>query len=55
MLGRGWSAKAEYLFVDLQSASYFTPPPAAGLNRRSDVPVDGHLVRFGLNWHFGAR
>ncbi len=55
MLARGWSAKAEYLYVNLQRSSYFTPPPAAGINTRGDVPVDQHLVRFGLNYHFGAR
>ena len=54
MLGRGWSAKAEYLYVNLQSSSYFTPPPA-GFSARGDVPLDEHLFRFGLNWHFGAR
>jgi outer membrane immunogenic protein len=53
MLGRGWSAKAEYLYVNLQSSSYFSPPPGPGLNVRSDVPVDEHLFRFGLNYHFG--
>src|SRR5262249_50375675 len=51
MLGRGWSAKAEYLYASLQSSSYF-PAPRPGLNTRSDVPVDEHLVRFGLNYHF---
>jgi outer membrane immunogenic protein len=54
MFGRGWSAKAEYLYVDLQSSSYFTTPPP-GINVRGDVPLDEHLVRFGLNYHFDAR
>ena len=54
MLGRGWSAKAEYLYVDLQSSAYFSPSPAPNLNTRGDVPLDQHLFRFGLNWHFGA-
>src|SRR5262249_6389841 len=54
MLGRGWSAKAEYLYVNLQRAAYFTPSPAPTLNTRSDVPLDEHLFRFGLNWHFGV-
>jgi outer membrane immunogenic protein len=54
MLGRGWSAKAEYLFARLQGSSYFPSPPP-NIATRSDVPVDEHLVRFGVNYHFGAR
>ena len=52
MLGRGWSAKVEYLYVSLQSSSYFPAPPP-GINIRSDVPVDEHVFRFGVNYHFG--
>jgi outer membrane immunogenic protein len=51
MLGRGWSAKAEYLYVKLQSSTYFPSPPA-GFNVRSDVPFDEHIFRVGVNYHF---
>jgi outer membrane immunogenic protein len=54
MLARGWSAKAEYLYVTLQSSSYFPSPPPT-FNTRSDVPVDEHMFRFGLNYHFANR
>jgi outer membrane immunogenic protein len=52
LLAGNWSAKAEYLYVKLQSSSYFTSPPA-GFNIRGDVPVDEHVFRFGVNYHFG--
>lgn len=52
MLGHGWSAKAEYLYVKLQSSTYFqTPPPT--FNVRGDVPVDLHIFRVGVNYHLG--
>jgi outer membrane immunogenic protein len=49
------SAKLEYLYVQLQGSSYFDVIPA-GCNcvSRSDVSVNDHIVRAGLNWRFGA-
>jgi outer membrane immunogenic protein len=44
-----FSVKAEYLFVDLQNASYFNPPPAGFLNRAGGVPLSEHIFRIGLN------
>ena len=53
MVARSWSAKAEYLFVDLAKSTYFSNPPP-NFNIRADVPVEEHIFRFGLNYHFGA-
>jgi outer membrane immunogenic protein len=54
MLAPRWSVKAEYLYVDLQGAEYFNPPPGPSFNIRSNVPVDQHLFRLGIAYHFGA-
>jgi outer membrane immunogenic protein len=60
-LGGGWSAKAEYLFVDLGSVSNtFVSPlglallPATAQATNSSVRIQDHIVRFGLNYRFGA-
>jgi outer membrane immunogenic protein len=60
--GAGWeaalwdncTAKLEYLYVKFSSQQYFTPSPAIGTNTRSNVPLDDHIVRVGLNYRFGA-
>jgi outer membrane immunogenic protein len=59
MFAPGWSAKAEYLFVDLGTASYtsacvtavcgaFVPPPSY----QTDLRVRDNIFRAGLNYHF---
>ena len=57
-----WSLKAEYLYVDLGTFSYFSPlvaaaAPAAvgpGYGWRTSVTERDHIVRVGLNYKFGA-
>ena len=51
MLGNGWSAKADYLYVGLTDRGYFNPAPA-GVAIRSNVPVNDHILRVGLNYKF---
>jgi outer membrane immunogenic protein len=61
MLAPGWSAKAEYLYVDLGSVSYtsacitavctaFVPPPAY----QTDMRLRDNIFRVGINYHFGG-
>ena len=57
-----WSVKAEYLYVDLGTFSYFSPlvaaaAPAAvgpGYAWRTSVTERDHIVRVGLNYHFSG-
>lgn len=55
----GWSAKAEYLYYDLGSAStpgvaypYTTGAGAQISTAQSSARFDGHVIRAGLNYHF---
>jgi outer membrane immunogenic protein len=50
-LGSGWSAKLDYLYVKLNSKEY-NNPPLPGFAIRSDVPVDQHVFRVGVNYKF---
>src|SRR5882724_9253201 len=57
-----WSAKLEYLYVDLGTFSYTSECVnclANGITNgpflRTDVTTREHLVRFGLNYRFGGR
>jgi outer membrane immunogenic protein len=48
-----WSAKLEYLHIDLESNSFFAPAvcfPAVSCQTGADID----LVRVGLNWRFGG-
>ena len=50
-----WSVKVEYLFVQLQNASYFAAPivtPAGTVATRGNVPLNNNIVRAGLNYKF---
>ena len=63
-----WSAKAEYLYYDLGSATYnigalnqvLLPPlpvPPAGILgsaafQRATTRFDGHIIRVAINYHF---
>jgi outer membrane immunogenic protein len=57
-----WSIKAEYLYVDLGTFSYFSPLVAAvapavvgpGYAWRTSVTERDHIVRIGVNYKFGA-
>jgi outer membrane immunogenic protein len=61
MFAPGWSAKIEYLFVDLGRFSYtntcitavctgFTPAPAY----QTDLRIHDNIVRVGFNYHFAG-
>jgi outer membrane immunogenic protein len=57
MLAGGWSAKAEYLYLNLGSISNsFTVNPSSNLatTYTSNSTVRDHIVRIGANYHFGA-
>jgi outer membrane immunogenic protein len=43
-LSRNWSVKAEYLFVDLTSATYLTTHTSNALT--------SNVARIGLNFHY---
>jgi outer membrane immunogenic protein len=47
-----WSAKLEYLYVGLQNHAYFVPTPnnPAVDNRAGGVPLNGNIVRGGINY-----
>jgi outer membrane immunogenic protein len=47
-----WSAKAEYLYVGLNNASYFDGAPI-GIAARSNVLVVDNVIRAGINYRFG--
>jgi len=50
-----WSVKVEYLFVQLQNASYFATPivtPVGTVLTRGNVPLNNNIVRAGLNFKF---
>src|SRR5215469_7753367 len=48
-----WSVKAEYLYVQLQNASYFAGGvPAAAIVARGNVPLNNNIGRVGLNFKF---
>ena len=60
--GNGWSAKAEYLYVDLGSASVnstnltaFTPPIAFPTNVFTHtIELRSNIARVGLNYKFSG-
>ena len=61
---QNWSAKLEYLYYDLGNATYssllaFTAPPGFnppgyGSVLSHTTKFNGHIVRAGLNYHFGG-
>jgi outer membrane immunogenic protein len=46
-----WSAKAEYLYVVMSNAGYFDSPPV-GVVPRTNVSIDNHVLRLGVNLRF---
>ncbi len=53
-LSRNWSIKAEYLYVDLQKGTYFSPDlivPNAIIGTRA-IHLNNDIVRAGLNYRF---
>lgn len=55
-LSRNWSAKMEYLYIDLGEVNYTStnvPPPAfPTFTFRTDLQTQFHVVRMGLNYRF---
>jgi outer membrane immunogenic protein len=51
---QNWSLKVEYLYVRLEDAVFFETPiiTTTGIVRPRFVPLDDHIVRAGLNFHF---
>ena len=56
MLGGGWSAKAEYLYLNLGSISNSADVNVGGttVTAISNSTVRDHIVRIGANYHIGA-
>jgi outer membrane immunogenic protein len=59
-LGRGWSLKAEYQYIDLGSVDYrlkgtnfiTTPPSPHTTDSFADADLDMHVAKLGLNYRF---
>ena len=49
-INQDWSAKLEYLYVNLQDKPYFNPSPTAAIPNDQRVRVDDHAVRVGVNY-----
>jgi outer membrane immunogenic protein len=47
-----WSAKIEYLHVELENEGYFLTPPVGFANRAGGVPLHNDIVRAGINYRF---
>jgi outer membrane immunogenic protein len=47
-----WSAKVEYIHVDLGHKAYLNPEPAPFLDRANGVSLTDDMVRVGLNYHY---
>jgi outer membrane immunogenic protein len=54
MITRNWTAKLEYLYMDLGnfSAGTFTLAPAVAIGGRVDANFRDHILRVGLNYKF---
>ena len=50
MLGGNWSAKAEYLYIDVGSADVFN----AGFEETAHFDNHFHIYRYGVNYKFGG-
>jgi len=51
-LGPQWSAKLEYLFVDLGNHEVWTNNLGFGVLARENLDVTAHVVRIGINYRF---
>jgi outer membrane immunogenic protein len=57
-VGWGWSARTQYLFVDIPSYTTFTPGIGSGLNsvaltNLDNGPIYNHILTAGLTYKFG--
>lgn len=51
-LASQWSAKFEYLFVDLGKHEVWTNNLGFGVTARENLDVTAHVVRIGIHYHF---
>jgi outer membrane immunogenic protein len=56
MITQNWTAKLEYLYMDLGSytAGTFTLAPLSPINARVDSTFRDHILRAGINYKFGG-
>jgi outer membrane immunogenic protein len=52
--GGGWSAKVEYLYIDLGKLETTVTVPAAGLTANFNGRLTDNIVRVGLNYKWGG-
>ena len=52
--GRGWSAKLEYLYMDLGKTQMTFATPALGVVATETRRTTDNIVRVGLNYKWGA-
>jgi outer membrane immunogenic protein len=52
MFARQWSAKVEYLYLDLGNVSSLTNISSAGTQVNYSWKMQDHIVRAGVNYHF---
>lgn len=53
-LANNWSAKVEYLYIDLGDATETVAYPANSSNFTTQINFRTHVARVGLNYHFGS-
>lgn len=51
--GGGWSAKLEYLYMDLGKTEITFAAPGSGFVASASRQTTDNIVRVGLNWKFG--
>jgi outer membrane immunogenic protein len=52
-ISEGWTAKLEYLYYDLGSATAYSSTSNSGGPNSWTIDTDGSLVRVGINYRFG--
>ena len=52
--GGGWSAKVEYLYIDLGKLEQTVALPLAGVTATFNSRVTDNIVRVGLNYKWGG-
>ena len=54
LFGPNWTAKTEYLYVDLGRSTDIYSPPGSGFLQSFSTRTKEHIFRTGLNYHFNA-
>ena len=52
-IGGNWSGKIEYLYINFGSVSATIPVAAGFVQQTATVDIRDHIIRAGLNYHFG--